>query len=998
MAAKKNLTRLAPKKRARTLAQEIPPLERRKTTFPIVGMGASAGGLKAFEQFFSKVPPDCGMAFVLIPHLDPGHVSMLPELLKKYTRMPVIQVKDSTQVEPNTIYVIPPNKKMAIMHGTLLLTDVTEPRGLRLPIDTFFRSLAEDQGSNAIAVVLSGTGTDGTLGLRAIKENGGLAIAQDAASAEYDGMPRSALQTGLLDYVLPPDKIGELLAKRPRMLRPIDIGTPTPTAEFSDVLTKIFRLLRAKTGHDFSVYKKPTVIRRLDRRMSIHDIESPAQYLHFLEQSPEELSLLHRDLLISVTHFFRDPEAFEALRAVLEPMLAARSTDSFRIWVPGCATGEEVYSIAIILRECMDSLKKHLNVQIFGTDVDSDAVAKARAAIYPPNIVSDITPERLTRFFTVSKANNGYTIIKEIREMALFSIQDLLKDPPFTRLDLVSCRNVLIYLDSASQQRVLRLFHYALRRDGILFLGSSETATESFGLFEEVNKKWKIFRRRQLDYAEGELPFPVELSRVEPWEAVPRVPAKEVREPQVARIAERLLLDRYAPACVLVDRSSCILYTHGPTRRYFELPEGAPSLNVLEMARGSLKSALATLLDKNGVSKKRTSSLEGVQVRIDGSYQRLNLRATRHRADREGGELTLITFEPVAPIKLKGTQKAPLASRDRGRVAQLERELRDARQRLQTTIDEMQSSNEELKSYNEEVQSVNEELQSANEELESSKEELQSLNEELATVNAELQRKLEELSGANDDMKNLLDSTKIATLFLDSQLQIKRFTPEVARIINLIPTDVGRPLSHFKTALQDENLAQDAQEVLDTLLPKEREIGSTEGQWYLKRVNPYRTTGNVIDGVVITFTDITQRKQSESKVEAARNFAESIVETVKEPLVILDINLNVISANPAFYQLFKLTPRFTEQHSFFDLKSGQLDIPELRRLLENILPQNHVFDDFRVEHEFADLGRKILLLSARRVHRGDIGTDAILLAMRDITDRQETGPGAKKAK
>jgi two-component system CheB/CheR fusion protein len=427
------------------------------------------------------------------------------------------------------------------------------------------------------------------------------------------------------------------------------------------------------------------------------------------------------------------------------------------------------------------------------------------------------------------------------------------------------------------------------------------------------------------------------------------------------------------------------------------LPEGAPSLNVLEMARGSLKSALATLLDKNGVSKKRTSSLEGVQVRIDGSYQRLNLIATRHRADREGGELTLITFEPVVPVK-KGKKAPRVAASDRGHVAQLERELRDARQRLQTTIDEMQSSNEELKSYNEEVQSVNEELQSANEELESSKEELQSLNEELATVNAELQRKLEELSGANDDMKNLLDSTKIATLFLDSQLQIKRFTPEVARIINLIPTDVGRPLSHFKTALQDENLAQDAQEVLDTLLPKEREIGSTEGQWYLKRVNPYRTTGNVIDGVVITFTDITQRKQSESKVEAARNFAESIVETVKEPLVILDINLNVISANPAFYQLFKLTPRFTEQHSFFDLKSGQLDIPELRRLLENILPQNHVFDDFRVEHEFADLGRKILLLSARRVHRGDIGTDAILLAMRDITDRQETGPGAKKAK
>jgi two-component system CheB/CheR fusion protein len=989
-AKKKNRRQLASKKPTRTLSRrEISPLEHIKAAFPIVGMGASAGGLKAFEQFFSKMPADCGMAFVLIPHLDPGHVSMLPELLKKYTQMQVVQVKDAMQVEPNTIYVIPPNKNMAIMHGTLLLSDVTAPRGLRLPIDTFFRSLAEDQESNAIAVVLSGTGTDGTLGLRAIKENGGLAIAQDAASAEYDGMPRSALQTGLLDYVLPPEKIAELLAKRPRALRLLDTEkAPAPSAEFSDILTKIFRLLRIKTGHDFSVYKKATIIRRIDRRMGIHDIEDPAQYLRFLEQSPEELGLLYRDLLITVTHFFRDPEAFEALRAAIEPMLAAKSTDSFRVWVPGCATGEEVYSIAIIVRECMDRLKKHLNVQIFGTDIDADAIAKARAAIYPSNIFSDITPERVTRFFAASKESGGYTIIKDIREMALFSIQDLLKDPPFTRLDLISCRNVLIYLDSPSQQRLLRLFHYALRRDGLLFLGSSETASESFGLFEEVNKKWKIFRRRQSEYAEGELPFPVELSRAEPWEAVPQVQKREIREPQISRLAERLLLDRYAPACVLVDRTGQILYTHGPTRRYLELPQGAPNLNILEMARGGLRSALTMLMSREKIGKKRTSSLEGVQVKINRTEHRLNLKATQHH-DRAAGELTLITFEPAAPIKLRGKKELRLTSRDRGHVAQLERELRDTRQRLQTTIDEMQSSSEELKSYNEEVQSVNEELQSANEEMESSKEELQSLNEELATVNAELQRKLEELSGVNDDMKNLLDSTKIATLFLDSQLQIKRFTPEVTRIINLIPTDVGRSLAHFKTNLQDENLVQDAQEVLDTLLPKEREISTTEDQCYLKRVNPYRTTGNVIDGVVITFTDITHRKQSEMQVEEARKFAESIVETVREPLVILDMNLNVISANPAFYRLFRLTPRLTERHSFFDLKSGQLDIPDLRRLLENILPQNQEFDNFKVEHEFADLGRRTLLLSARRIHRGDIGTDAILLAIQEDTTEHQ---------
>ncbi len=981
---KKKRVASTPKKRQVGSGQkQITPAGKGEKRFFVVGMGASAGGLKAFEEFFSKMPPDSGMAFVLIPHLDPGHVSMLPELLRKYTQMDVIQVKDGAEVEPNTIYVLPPNRKMAIMQGRLILTEPTEPRGLRLPIDTFFRSLAEDQDSYAIAVVLSGTGTDGTQGLRTIKEHGGIAIAQDAGSAEYNGMPNSAIQTGLLDYVLPPDEMPEVFVKLSRAPRIPGIGVTARSTEFPDVLEKIFRLLRTKTGHDFSVYKKATIYRRVGRRMGIHNIESPPRYLRFLEQNANEVTLLERDLLISVTQFFRDPEAFEALRRLIEPMLASRPTDSFRVWVPGCATGEEVYSIAMILRECMDKSKKHLNAQIFGTDVDVDAIATARAASYPLNIANDVTPERLARFFV--KENNRYTIIKEIREMALFSTQDLLRDPPFTKLDVLSCRNVLIYLDSGSQQKLLRLFHYALRPDGILFLGSSETASETFGLFTELDKKWKLFKRQELVSSEGELPFPIEIPRTEAW-AMPQKIQPPVQELHLSRIAERLLLDRYAPACVVVNSSGRILYTHGETRRYLELPQGEPNLNLLEMAHGSLKSTLASLMTNRNMRK--PISLKGVRVKTNGGYQQLNITAVRHDAGHAGGELRLIVFEPATPIKLKSKKEAPPTSREQHHIAELQRELRETRQRLQATIDEMQSSNEELKSYNEEVQSVNEELQSTNEELESSKEELQSLNEELATVNAELQRKLEELSGANDDMKNLMDGTKIATLFLDGKLQIKRFTPEMTDLISLVPGDVGRPLSHFKsTILEDENLNQDAQEVLNRLVPKEREIKTADGRWYLQRVVPYRTGANVIDGVVATFTDITHSKRSELEREEAQKLVESVVETVREPLVVLDMNLNVIWANRSFYEMFKITARLTERKSLFTLQAGLWDIPELRRLLDNVLPENKEFENFRIEHDFVDLGHKALLLNARKVHRVDSGTETILLAIEDVTDR-----------
>jgi two-component system CheB/CheR fusion protein len=834
-----------------------PPAGSKQKRPLIVGIGASAGGLKAFELFFSKMPPDSGMAFILIPHLDPSRVSMLPELLRKYTEMPLLQANDGTKVERDTIYIIPPNKKMAINHGTLVLTEPTEPRGLRLPIDGFFRSLAEDQGSNAIGIILSGTGTDGTMGLKAIKDAGGLTIAQDLLSAEFDGMPRSAIDTGMVDYVLAPEKIAEQIVNYAKGSRPQRRGMTMTTALFvpsPEILEKIFHLLQSQTGHDFSSYKKSTICRRIFRRMSSDKIENPSEYLRLLEQNAEEVAALSKDLLISVTNFFRDPEAFKVLGRVLKEMLAKKPKNyAVRIWVPGCASGEEVYSIAIVLRECMNALKKHFSVQIFGTDIDADAIETARAGIYPAAIANDVAPARLTRFFV--EESDGYHVKREIREMAIFSIHDLVKDPPFTKLDLLSCRNVLIYLDSELQKRLLRLFHYALRPGGILFLGTSENIGGYVDLFAERTKRWKIFKRTEsMHAAVASLAFPFSPSHKETGEIGPRAQSTGSRDTRISGVAEKLLLDRYAPPCVLINKTGNIFYTHGPTSRYLALPQGEASLNILAMARGGLKNALATLIRKAS-AQKRPAFLEDVQIRSNGKYQRLNLAATRYHDGHGAGELLLITFEDAGPPKLKTKKEGRPAPRNAGYVARLEQELWDAREQLQVVVGEKQSPDEELRSYNEELQSANEELQSMNEELETSKEELQSLNEELATVNAELQGKTEELSATNDDLRNLLDSTNVATLFLDTELCVKRFTPEATKVINLIQKDVGRPVSHFKTKLEDENLAQEAQEVLDTLLPKQSEIRSIDGRWYLKRTTPYRAANNAIDGVVVTFID-----------------------------------------------------------------------------------------------------------------------------------------------
>ena len=964
--------------------------------FPIVGIGASAGGLKAFEQFFVNLPLDLNAGFVLIPHLDPGHVSMLPDLLRKYTEMEVVQAEDRMRVKPGQVYVIPPNTDMVMMQGTLLFKEPSQPRGLRLPIDTFFRSLAEDQREKAIGIILSGNGTDGTLGLKAIKAELGMAMAQHPASAEYQSMPRSAVESGVVDYVLAPDKLAKQLATYLKHLAAwrAPMAVTAMTREPAG-LQRIFQLLRSKTGHDFSLYKKNTLLRRIERRMSVHQIEKLEDYVSYLERNSHEMAVLFKEFLIGVTNFFRDPQAFDALgHCIVTKVLADKPKDYvLRAWIPGCASGEEAYSIAMVLRESVDAVKKNFKIQVFGTDIDSDAIEHARLGLYPASIVPDLSPERLQRFF--SREGNAYRIKKEIREMVVFAVQDILKDPPFTKLDVLSCRNLLIYLDTELQRKLLPLFHYAIRPDGLLFLGTSEGIDGFTDLFSVIEKKWKLFQRRPITAsADAVVHFPpagvpiVERTRPEPAH-----PGKTMRETAVADLVQKLLLESYAPPCVFIDAEGKVVYTHGRTGKYLELAPGHVNLDVIEMAREGVKHELAAAIRKVRIQQ-RSVTLKGLKVKTNGGWHTITLTVKPVRGAESLGELAMVSFEDVPQKQLTvKTAKTALAPKAAERISQLERELRYTQEHLQTVIEELETSNEEMKSSNEELQSTNEELQSTNEELETSKEELQSLNEELVTVNAELQGKIEELSRTNDDMKNLLDSTKIAAVFLDNQLRIKRFTPEATQIVNLISSDLGRPLGHIVNNLEHDTLRDDAQSVIDTLVPHEKTSKTTDGRWYLNRIVPYRTLENVIDGVVMTFTDISEQKAAEAAIREASLLAGGIVETVPEPLLALDTNFKVLAANSAYCRLFQVTPETTVNQSFFTLGEGQWDIPQLREGLAERLSADAKTANFVVDHDFSNIGRRKMTITARRIRLLDVGQESILLVIKAVSATEKVKNG-----
>ena len=836
-----------------------------KSCLRIVGVGASAGGLEALEKFFSAVSTSSSMAFVIIQHMDPTHKGMMPELLQRTTEIKVIEAEDRTTVRPNCAYVIPPNKDISILHGVLHLLEPKKTRGLRLPVDFFFRSLALDQMDQSIGVILSGMGSDGCLGLSAIKEQAGLVLVQDPETAKFDGMPRSAIDAGLADVVAPAEELpNKILACLHR--RPLASQQKVTIADSEiNALDKTIILLRAQTGHDFSLYKQNTLFRRIERRMSIHQIGNIAAYVRYLQENEQELNLLFKELLIGVTNFFRDKPVWELLRTKTIPALLQRTETKrvLRAWVAGCSSGEEAYSLAIVFKEALEHAKIfNITLQIFATDLDQDAIDRARLGFFSSNIVADVSAKRLERFFI--KQKDGYRICKEIRQMVIFAKQNLTMDPPFTKLDLLSCRNLLIYLDAKVQQQLIPVFHYSLNPNGILLLGNSETIGSYTNLFTSLNNKARLYQRLDADHSALLVNFPLSFN------STPIL--KNAHLPQaipssLEDLANHLILKQFAPAATLVNGQGDILYVSGHTGKYLEPDAGKADWNLFAMARAGLRYELAAAFHE-AVHKKESITLKNVRIEPGENEHFADIVVQQLDQPPPLKNLVMVVFQELpAPIVNPAKQGVPSRNdTNKASLAGLEDELQRVRSEAQISHEAMQTLKQEYRSANEELQSTNEELQSANEELTTSKEEMQSLNEELHTLNAELQSKLDELSSASNDMRNLLNSTDIAILFLDKTLKIRQFTPQTARIIKLIPSDIGRPITDLVSKVKFPELISDANEVIRTLVSQEKQLMSSDKRWFNMRIIPYRTVDDKIDGVVITFSDITTAKNLEARL------------------------------------------------------------------------------------------------------------------------------------
>jgi two-component system, chemotaxis family, CheB/CheR fusion protein len=969
-------------------------------SFPVVGIGASAGGLEAFTKLLKHLPGDTGMAFVLVQHLDPTHASALTEILSRATAMPVTEVKDGMRVEPDHVYVIPPNTNMAILHRILSLMPRTEKHGLHLPIDYFLHSLAEDRRGRSVGVILSGTASDGTVGLKAIKAEGGITFAQDERSAKYDGMPRSAILSGFVDCILPPEGIArELvrLSRHPYVMLSREAQTREWASGETDILNKVFILLRTHTGVDFTDYKHTTIRRRIQRRMLLHQIDRMEQYVQLLQQHAEEVEALYQDLLINVTSFFRDPDSFRMLRKKMFPrLLKTRGPDqTIRVWVPGCSTGEEAYSIAISLLESIGDKRAEIPVQIFATDISGAAIEKARAGVYPKSIEQDVSAERLRRFFV--KSEHGYQIKKAVREMCVFARQNAVKDPPFSKLDLISCRNVMIYLGPPLQKKLLPIFHYALKPDGLLMLGSSETIGGFSNLFVLADKKEKIYTKRP-----GRFP-PMFASAIteRPGEQRPRVPQTVRNEaelpvvPSLYKEADSLMLSQYAPPGVLINDDLRIIQFRGITSPFLAPSPGEASLDLLQMVREDLRLDLRSAIHKARKTNARVRT-EGVPIDPGDRSRRVTLDVIPFKATPSKERFFLVVFEEAATSGAFGAIPGKPAGRGKGRridhspAAQLRHELAATKEYLRTVLEEHDAGREELRSANEEIQSSNEELQSTNEELETAKEELQSTNEELTTLNEELQTHNSELNQVNNDLINFLGGAHIPIVMVGGDLRIRRFTAAAQAVVNLIPADVGRPLGDIRPNVNVPDLGPLILEVMDTLTACEREVQDRQGHWHSLRIRPYKTADGKIDGAMLTFIDIDTARRSAVLIDEAHDFANAIVETLRDPLVVLNPDLRVKRANGMFYKMFQVTPEDTEGRFLYDLGDGQWNIPKLRQLLEEILPHNSVFNDFVMEHEFPRIGHKRMLLNARRILGKDNELKAILLVFEDATQNGKT--------
>ena len=848
----------------------------------VVGIGASAGGIAALQQFFTLIPPHSGVAYVVVLHLSPEHESRLSELLQLVTRMPVMQVTHTTRVEPDHVYVISPNTSLRMVDGNLTVSDVLRLEERRAPVDIFFRTLADAHGPHAVAIVLSGTGPNGSNGIKRVKECGGLVIAQDPGEAEHDDMPRNSIATGVVDYVL---RVAEMPARvavyRAQQGADLPLREPLSPETVAETLRDILTVVRLRTGQDFSHYKPATVLRRIERRQNLHELPDLAAYAVFLRQHPVEASALLKEFLISVTNFFRDPDAFTSIEQHVIPRLLRTKNvkNGVRVWVAGCATGEEAYSIAMLFIEAMQ-LAEEPAFQVFATDLDEAAVTCARDGFYTDADVADVSSERLRRFFT--REPGGYRVRRDLREAVLFAHHNVLKDPPFSHIDLICCRNLLIYLNRAAQRAALETFHFALNPGGFLLLGSSETAEVSGELYAMVDKSARIYETRALPVRAlppiPSLPLPARravplLANHEPT-VIERVSAGELH---------LQLLERYAPPSIVVNEDHQIVHLSGRAGRYLQIGGGEPSRDLLKMVRPELRVGLRSALYQ--AARDRTSvEVPGLRIAADGEEARaltIVVRPALGDGDPPRGFFLILFQEIDAPqAGAAAVQTASALATDLARG--LEEELTRVKAQLRSTIEQHETHAEEAKASNEELQAVNEELRSAAEELETSKEELQSVNEELTTVNQELKIKIEELGLTNNDFQNLINSTQIGTIFLDRALRVKLSTPRARDVFNLLPLDVGRPLSDITSAVLYDGLAADAQRVLEELQTIEREVQTNDGRWFLTRVLPYRTTDERIEGVVVTFLDITDRRAAETQVRASEERLRLLIDSVKD--------------------------------------------------------------------------------------------------------------------
>lgn len=971
--------------------EETQPPTRRD--FPIVGAGASAGGLEAFTGLLRHLPVDTGMAFVLIQHLAPQHASMLSALLSRTTPMPVMEVQHGMPVNPNHIYIIPPNTLMRIEEGVLKLEPRPEERGAPRPIDCFLHSLAADRKAGAIGVILSGADSDGALGLRAIRDEGGITIVQSESSAKHPEMPRAALAAGIVDLILSPEAMGTALARigrHPVLTEQEPRSVALQNQDEETQWSRIFALMRTATGVDFRGYKRGTIQRRINRRMILQRHPDLEAYRSDLETNRSELLALCEDVLINVTGFFRDPETFHALANDIVPRLlqARESGMPVRIWVPGCSSGEEVYSIAMCLIESMPASSAPIPMQIFGTDISERAISTARTATYPESQVAKLSPERQARFF--KRVESGCQIAKPIREMCVFARHNLLTDPPFSRLDLISCRNVLIYLEFDLQKKVIATFHFALRPDGYLVLGHSESLQHFPDLFSRADSQHKFYIRKS-DQEHGSMAMLRRRFAAGPPGNLALSPvSRQGREldMELEKTAERLVLSEYGPAWVIVNENFEILHTRGDTSPYLQLAPGRATLALLKMARECLRGELRKLLAK---IKSEDSLIQSTAFQENAGRDirtiRLEVRRLPGSADQSSRFLVLF-FTTAGARHATPDQSRSLRTRSAGKAAaaeveRLKQELLLTSQSMQSLIDERDSANQDLTSANEEIQSSNEELQSINEELETSKEELQSSNEELNTLNEELQNRNLELSHLSDDLANILSSTTMPILMLDRELRIRRVTEAAEQLFNIRSKDIGLPIGDIRMGLTVKDLEILVRRVMETLHAEELELQDIEGRWHLLRIRPYRTADNRIEGSVLTLIDIDQVRRAQIQADAARDFAELIVESVQTPLLVLRNDLSIRMANRAFCKSYGLQHSEISDRFFYEIGGGRWNLRDLRTALERIPARRGSVKNFEVEQELPGLGKRSFLINAHRVQ--PVGENQILVAVEDVT-------------